>query len=343
MVPILLSCGHMTDRKLDHLALTNASQISENFQRVEFDYEPLLSSHENPDISLEKVFLDKVMKYPIWISSMTGGTGKAAHINQNLSRIAGEFGLGMGLGSCRSLLDSDEYFDDFDLHRNMQGMPFWANIGIAQLETLIINSESEKLDKLVTRLNADGVIVHVNPLQEWFQPEGDVLKYSPIETIKKFLKISSTPVIVKEVGQGMGPKSLLALMQLPIMAIEFGAFGGTNFSKLEALRNSDVDGMHHELVNIGHNAMQMVEITNDIIENHASSIKCKNFIISGGIRHYLDGYHLIEKSRGNAVFAMAAPFLEHASKSEDDLRNYVSELVRGLKLTKSFIKIKDSK
>ena len=73
-------------------------------------------------------------------------------------------------------------------------------------------------------------------MQEWFQPEGDILSMSPIDTIQRFMDQFSLPLIIKEVGQGMGPESLKRLLQLPLPAIEFAAFGGTNFARVELLR-----------------------------------------------------------------------------------------------------------
>ena len=105
---------------------------------------------------------------------MTGGTGQARTINRNLAQACGEFSLGMGLGSCRPLLKSDKYFEDFNL-RPIIGdkAPFYANIGIAQLEELIREDALYRIIDLVDKLQACGLIIHVNPLQEWFQPEGD--------------------------------------------------------------------------------------------------------------------------------------------------------------------------
>src|SRR5690606_7709496 len=110
----------------------------------------------------------------LWISSMTGGTKEALQINRNLAQAANEFGLGFGLGSCRSLLTENTRFHEFDL-RSMIGdeLPFFANLGVAQVEELIAKKELNRLHDMVEKLRADGLIIHINPLQEWFQPEGD--------------------------------------------------------------------------------------------------------------------------------------------------------------------------
>lgn len=331
----------MRDRKLEHIKLTEKSQTLANTKDQLFSYEPLLHAHPKHGEKMEVTFLGKRLDYPIWISSMTGGTGKAAHINENLSKLAGKYGLGMGLGSCRMLLNNDDALSDFALRGNIGNQPFWANLGVAQVQELLEQGQLYKIEELVTKLDACGLIIHINPLQEWFQPEGDVITTPPIETIENFLKSTQIPLIVKEVGQGMGPASLEALMRLPIAAIEFAAYGGTNFSLLEKHRNSNDLDLHSELINVGHTALEMVEISNSIIVNLGPKALCKNFIISGGIRSYMQGLQLIKLSKGNAVFGMASPFLKFADQGFLELDHYTSELTRGLVMANRFLTVKE--
>lgn len=334
------------DRKLDHINLANMSQTNSNLIDSRFFYEPIFVAHDHESDYLKNFraqnFLGKSMKYPLWISSMTGGTGAARHINQNLAKVVRKYGLGMGLGSCRMLLDSEEYFEDFNLRPIIgENYPLWANIGIAQLEELIALDSISKIENVVKKLSACGLIIHVNPLQEWFQPEGDRFKLSPLQVISKFLEVSKLPVIVKEVGQGFGPKSLEALMCLPIMAIEFSAFGGTNFSKLEKLRNINNLSMHEGLTTVGLSALEMVNISNEIIERLGDKVLCKSFIISGGIRTYLDGLYLTSLSKGFCVFAMAQTFLEYADKSFEELDYFVGEFLKGLEFSSSILSVRE--
>ncbi|EQC44914.1 type 2 isopentenyl-diphosphate Delta-isomerase [Bacteriovorax sp. Seq25_V] len=331
-----------SNRKHQHLALTNSSQTSELMVDERFNYEPMLSNFSFFKNFKASKFLGKEMRAPIWISSMTGGTGDARYINENLATVASEFGLGMGLGSCRQLLTDQTYFEDFNLRpRLTDALPFYANLGIAQVEQLLKNNDIAAIEKLVTSLSADGVIVHINPLQEWFQPEGDIIEQAPIDTVKKLLELTQIPVIIKEVGQGLGPKSLESLMCLPLAAIEFAAFGGTNFALMEKQRNSSDLSTHEELSFVGHTALEMVEISNEIIDRLGDKVLCKNFIISGGIRSYLDGYYLISLSKGNAVFGMASPFLNSANEGIDKLRKFTAEMIRGLEVASRYLSVKE--
>merc|ERR1712226_63170 len=107
-----------------------------------FLYEPLLSSHHCSSSALHTHFLGFDLKAPLWVSSMTGGTELANTINHNLAKAAGEYGFGMGLGSCRSLLTNDEFLSDFYVKPLMSDMPLFANLGIAQCEQLVLSDKT---------------------------------------------------------------------------------------------------------------------------------------------------------------------------------------------------------
>ncbi len=330
----------LENRKKDHIELAFKSQTPPAVLDQRFHYEPLLKAH--PKDGLNPVdLLGKKMKTPLWVSSMTGGTRKAGTINQNLARACNEFGMGMGLGSCRIILEDSSFFEDFNM-RGIIGddLPFWANLGIAQVEEMIKNKRVDLVTELVKRLRADGLIIHVNPMQEWFQPEGDVLLASPLDTIRRFLDLFPFPVIVKEVGQGMGPESLAALLRLPLQAIEFGAFGGTNFARVELLRDEDASrALFEPLANIGEDATSMLRLVNQIVEKEPPL--CKELIISGGIRSFLDGYYLIKKSTLPAIYGMASEFLKHAQGDYDELREFAQAQVKGLEMAYSYLSIRE--
>jgi isopentenyl-diphosphate delta-isomerase len=322
-------------RKQDHIELALASQTLRGEVDHRFYYEPLFSAHPSPKTDLSLTFLDKKLNAPLWVSSMTGGVGPARHINQNLARLCREFGLGMGLGSCRVLLDNDTYLNDFNL-RPLIGndLPLFANLGIAQVEQILGDEKQcHKLNELLTKLDADGLIVHINPLQEWFQSEGDRLLQSPLETLKKLCAVLKHKIIVKEVGQGMGPQSLKALLELPIAGIELAAFGGTNFTKLEQLRSKN-DSMK-AFAKVGHTAIEMVKSLNALLLVHPEFID-KQIIISGGVENILDGHYLRENLKFNSVIGQAKNFLAHA-ENYDELKKFTEGQINGLKMAKAFL------
>jgi isopentenyl-diphosphate delta-isomerase len=339
-----LSESSLHKRKTDHIELAFQSQSSENDHR--FYYEPVLGGDIRTTLLPQLTIANKTLQAPIWVSSMTGGAEKAKLINQNLAKAVARYGLGMGLGSCRPVLEQKETAADFAVRKFIGDQPLFANLGIAQLEQLIAENQLSRVDEMIKQLESDGLIIHVNPLQEWFQPEGDRYIHPPIETIQRVLDQAKYPVMVKEVGQGMGPKSLKALLKLPLEALDYGAFGGTNFSLLENLRREDVRKESWEsATKIGHTA---VEMTDWISGWENEPIEVKNVLVSGGIKGFLDGFYHMEKLNSltqkhqiGVGYAQAASFLKYALLGEEELFEYIESQLDGLRMAQTYLTIKE--
>ena len=217
----------------------------------------------------------------------------------------------------------------------------FANIGINEIEKAFEKKDYSPIHRMLEKLRADGLYIHVNPLQEVFQPEGDLLKTSPIVLIQDFLDSADYPVAVKEVGQGMGPRSLLELLKLPLAAVDFSAFGGTNFAKLELLRN-DEDKLrkYQSLAHVGHTAEEMVDLCNQIFELNHSEIKTSQIIISGGINDFLEGYFLLKKAKFPSFYAQGSAFLKHAMSDYEVLSEYIQSQIEGLKIAYAYLHLK---
>jgi isopentenyl-diphosphate delta-isomerase len=223
----------------------------------------------------------------------------------------------------------------------MDDQPLYANLGIAQVEEMLALNHYNKIRDLVHKLEADGLIVHVNPLQEWLQPEGDRIANPPIDTIKRLLDLADFPIMVKEVGQGFGPKSLQALAELPLEAIEFGASGGTNFSLLENLRRDEFfREQFAPVAQLGHNAQEMVNWAGELCINPQNKVHTRAFIVSGGIKNFLDGYYYVQSLPWKTLYAQASAFLKHAMRSEDELMEFTENQIRGLELAYTFLTVK---
>jgi isopentenyl-diphosphate Delta-isomerase len=327
-------------RKKDHIDLAFKSQINALDSR--FYYEPLFAAHPAKGSLKPFPFLNHTFNAPLWVSSMTGGTEKARIINQNLARACKDFGFGMGLGSCRQLLYSDDYLADFNV-RGIIGdnQALYANLGIAQLELLIDRKELFLINKMMDKIRTNGLIIHVNPMQEWLQPEGDRFQRPPLETIETILEHADFPIIVKEVGQGFGYHSLKALLQLPLEAVDFAAAGGTSFSKLELLRGGEArQEAYDSLAHIGHTAVEMVDFTNIIVEELGENIRCSQIIVSGGVKNFLDGFYCIKKLKLPAIYGQASGFLKHAQGDYEQLYNYIDAQIQGLELAEAFLKVR---
>ena len=322
-------------RKKDHIEMSFSSVPDQKTDLGKLTYEPLLAAHPKSYGHLKQTFLGFDFSMPLWISSMTGGTQKASHINQNLARACGEFGLGMGLGSCRPLLDNHGRFEDFNVKHLMNGAPLFTNFGVAQLEQLIDQKSLSKIEDITQKLKADGIVIHVNPLQEWAQEGGDRYARPAIETIQTVCEETKYPIIVKEVGQGMGPQSLKALCDLPIAAIELAAYGGTNFSILERRRQCETFENPAESFNyIGHSAEEMIDYLNQLAVTNKNM---PDIIISGGIKDPLTGYILKQNLKANAVIGMASTVLKYALGSYEELSAYLKQVQECFAMADAFL------
>ena len=325
-------------RKEEHIDLALHSQIAKSQIDKRFYYEPVINTMPTKNNEIALHFLNSNMSAPIWISSMTGGTERARKINRNLAKACNEFKLGMGLGSCRQLLESDKYLSDFNLRNIIGVQPLFANLGIAQVIEIVKKGEFDKILILIEKLRADGLIIHINPIQEWLQPEGDLIELNPLECIKTLISEISINIIVKEVGQGFGPKSLEALLKIDIVGIELAGFGGTNFSQVETHRN--IDSIHHELIFVGHTAEEMITFLNTHAERNTSFLT-KQIIISGGIKDYLTGYYMNELCDFPSVYGQASTFLKYAEQGYRVLAKYVEEQIRGYQFASKYLTIRN--
>ena len=148
-------------------------------------------------------------------------------------------------------------------------------------------------------------------------------------------------MIVKEVGQGMGPESLRQLMALPLEAIEFAAFGGTNFARLELQRSSQsVQQMLEPLSLIGNDTYDMLESVNRLVDGK-KKLPVKQIIISGGIKNFLDGYYFIRKSHVPAIYGQASMFLRYAREDYETLREFTLNQIRGLEIAYAYLTLKE--
>lgn len=309
-------------RKKDHIKLSGRSQVIPSKRDNRFNYEPLFANPVEPKYT----FLGEEIGGPIFLSSITGGVKSSKNINRSIYSASTNLNLPMGLGSIRPLLDNpnDNTFID-----NSRNSLIYGNIGIAQL------NRWDEINRVIDKFNLKGLIIHINPLQEWCQPEGDRFLTPPIDILSDYLPKLETKIIVKEVGQGFGPRSLEALTKLPIDAIDFAAFGGTNFTKLELLRAPrEVRESYMSLSNIGHTNWEMIEVINSLQDKNL------DYIVSGGIRDFLDGYYYINKLNRNAIYGYAYKVLKHALKGEKSLINFLEREIEGVNFASSILTIK---
>lgn len=206
-------------------------------ESVDFEHCALPECHLD-DIDLQTTFLGHSLAMPFLISSMTGGAKHAEHINANLAEAAAELKIAMGVGSQRiSLEESNHTGLGAKIRRLAQGVPLYSNIGAAQLRH---ENAVEVAHRAVENIEADGLFIHVNPMQEALQAGGDRNWCGILDAIETVVQAVKVPVIVKEVGFGISESVAGQLISAGAQAIDVAGAGGTSWAAVEGYCHRDL-------------------------------------------------------------------------------------------------------
>nr|WP_240647659.1 type 2 isopentenyl-diphosphate Delta-isomerase [Paenibacillus nanensis] len=188
------------------------------------------------DIRLDTEWLGCLMKAPLLVSSMTGGTDEAGAINRRLAIAAEERGWAIGLGSMRAAIEKEELAETFRIRREAPTIPVIANVGAVQLN---YGFGVENCRRAVELAEANALVLHLNGLQEVFQPEGDTNFSGLLKKIEAVCANSAVPVGVKEVGWGIDGETAYRLSEAGVSFIDAAGSGGTSWSQVEKFRVKD--------------------------------------------------------------------------------------------------------
>jgi len=278
------------------------------------------------DINTSTKFLGHNLKFPFLIDSMTGGTPAAQKINTRLAQAAEEFGIGMGVGSQRAGLLSNKLAESFKVVRkNAPNAFIFSNIGGAQLSQGL---DYQSIKKLLQMIDADALAIHLNPLQELVQPEGESNYLSVLSRIGELSSDLDVPIIVKEVGSGISPSVAKKLSATKIGAINVAGMGGTSWAGIEQIRAKKFNNKQKS--NLGLLFWDWGIPTAATIFLTRNSVKTP-IIASGGLRNGLDLAKTI--TLGADVGGFARPMLTPASKSYNSLKDFINQLILELKST----------
>lgn len=270
-------------RKRDHLNLAQDEalnfSISAGFDRWRFIHNALPEINLS-DVDTRTTFLGKELQFPLLISSMSGGVKESFNFNATLASAVEEVGCPLGLGSIRVALENENVRDSFLIAREKAPTAvIMANLGIAQ----IMNSQSiDRVAAFCDDLKANALIIHLNSLQEAFQPEGDTQFKGALNAIETWVREFPLPVVIKEVGQGLSLGVIARLKNVGVEIIDIAGAGGSNWISIERERLSDDQAIlkqsAEEFANWG-------EPTAEILENLETD---QLVIASGGLKQALD-------------------------------------------------------
>lgn len=195
-----------------------------------------------PELNLAEVdasatFLGKTLAAPLMVSCMTGGYKDAQRINRQLAEVCEELHIAMGVGSQRQALEDTQYHRTFSIVRNVApSIPVVGNIGAAEVARM---TSADTAQRLVELINADAFTVHLNPLQEFLQPEGNTDFAGVLNGIRLLVRQLPVPVIVKEIGAGLSAEVVRRLLDAGVRYIDVAGAGGTSWAGVETLRRTD--------------------------------------------------------------------------------------------------------
>ncbi|MBI5474185.1 MAG: type 2 isopentenyl-diphosphate Delta-isomerase [Ignavibacteriae bacterium] len=230
-------------RKQQHVALTLKKDVgfrlkTTGLEQWEFVHNALPEIHL-AEVDLSTSFLGKRISAPLMISCMTGGYKDALTINRQLAETCEHLNIAMGVGSQRQAIENAQYHKTFSVVREgAPTIPIVGNIGAAEVAAM---TSADAARKLIDLINADAFTVHLNPLQEFLQPEGNTNFRGVLRGIELLVRQLSVPVIVKEIGAGLSADVCKRLLDVGVRHIDVAGAGGTSWAGVETLRRTEKD------------------------------------------------------------------------------------------------------
>jgi isopentenyl-diphosphate delta-isomerase len=280
-----------------------------------------------PDLALDDVdcsvrFLGFELRAPLLISSMTGGTQRAAAINRRLAAAAEVAGVALGLGSGRALIEDPALLPTFAVRDVAPNAPLFANLGAVQLNCGV---EIDAVRRLIDDLGADGLFLHLNPLQEALQPRGDTDFRGLATKIARLCRALDVPVLAKSVGSGIGPATARRLLDAGVVAIDVAGAGGTSWARVEGKRSADPrnEALAETFADWG-------TPTATAVAELRSEFPALPLVASGGVRSGVDMARAL--ALGADLCGIALPFLAAAQTSRAAVDALIGDLIAGLRI-----------
>lgn len=313
-------------RKADHIRINlhedvDFKQVSTGFEHYRFIH-CALPDFDLEDVDVSTTLLGKRLAAPLLISSMTGGTAEAGTVNLRLAEAAQAAGIGMGLGSQRAAIEDPALAETYRVRQVAPDILLLANLGAVQL------SRGYGLDecrRAVDMIAADALILHLNPLQEALQPEGETHFGHLLSGIEAVCRDLEVPVVVKEVGCGISEEVARKLKDAGVAAIDVAGAGGVSWSRVE-MHRSTTERQRQVAAVFGDWGIPTVE---------SLLMACRGapglpVIASGGIR---DGIQMAKAiALGAAACGVAGPFLHAASESTAAVADVIAVLAAHLRI-----------
>jgi isopentenyl-diphosphate delta-isomerase len=310
---------NINQRKLEHIEIVaddgGADRRKNYFDQIRLCHRAL-PEHNLAAIDPSVQFMGKRLSFPLLISSMTGGAdAELLRINQNLAAAAEAEGVALAVGSQRVLFSNPAARASFELRELAPTTLLFGNLGAVQLNEGMGVAEAKEAVRV---LDADGLFLHLNPLQEAVQPEGDTQFAGLRDKIASVVSALEKPVVVKEVGAGISPQDVAELLGVGVKYIDVAGAGGTSWSRIEGQRCDD-PALGDLFADWG--------IPTPLALKLLKPYRAELIVIaSGGLRTGVD----MAKSLilGASLCGMARPFLNPARESVEAVRVVIRRIKR---------------
>ncbi len=313
-------------RKGDHIRINleedvQAKGITTGLERYRLVH-MALPELDLAEVSTATTFLGHHLHAPLLVSCMTGGIERGREINLRLARTARALGCAMGVGSQRAAIEDPSLEYLFQVREAAPDVLLLANLGAVQLN---YGYGLDECRRAVEMIGADALVLHLNPLQEALQPEGNVNFGGLLARIEAVCRALDAPVIVKEVGWGISARVARQLAEAGVAAIDVAGAGGTSWSEVERHRAPTARRRRVSAAFAGWGIS-----TAESLRMARQAAPTLPLIASGGLRDGLDAAKAI--ALGASLAGYASPLFRAAAESDEAAHDLLSGFIDELRI-----------
>ncbi|KXB01228.1 isopentenyl pyrophosphate isomerase [candidate division MSBL1 archaeon SCGC-AAA259O05] len=311
------------ERKLDHIKTCLEKDVEARFGTTGFEDIELVHQ-ASPEIDLEEIelsssFFGKKLDAPVIVSPMTGGHERGREINVNLARGAQELNVGLAVGSQRAGIENPNLEETYKVREEAPDILLLGNLGVPQLNQ---DYGPEKVEKAIEMIDADGLGLHFNPLQEAIQPEGETNFEGTLEKVSDIISQIKDPIYLKETGAGITASLASEFVRAGAEAIDVSGLGGTSWAGVETVREKSTTRAGEVFWDWG--------LPTSVSTAEVSETVNIPVISSGGIRSGLDAAKAM--ALGAELVGVGLPLFRVSVEGQNAVIEWLEEFIQEIRI-----------